>query len=148
MISCKWGRGFFLGTCLAFALSACGSSDGVGATQGSDDGGVPEGDGAPDPGCLAVCALTELPCFGVDAESGMAKITEMDTSGCTAEVTLPVSGKIKLTLDCAAKKVCLNQGGAACVGSAGDCFAVEFTSKSFSYRIQDCNQGSLSCSMP
>jgi hypothetical protein len=101
---------------------------------------------APDPACLALCAVKSLSCFGVDTESGAGTITQSTAKGCSIHVTLVVSGTEDVTVDCASKNVCVDQGPGGCMGAPGTCYpATDLTATDFSYRLPNCIEGSLTC---
>jgi hypothetical protein len=77
----------------------------------------------------------------------MGTITMATANGCSGSAAFPASGALRLTIDCTSKKVCIDEGGGGCIGSAGTCYAAEITATSFSYMIPNCIQGSLICSV-
>jgi len=132
-----------LGSCLA--LSGCGGSTELAGPAVQGDGGPEDAERAPDPACLAFCTSKNLSCVGVDTESGTGTITATTAKGCSIKVTLVVSGTTDVTVDCAARNVCVDQGPGGCMGAAGTCYPADLSATSFSYRVPNCIQGSLAC---
>ena len=131
---------------LGVVFSGCAAA-GDDAGEQAREASAYDGGDTPDPGCLAICGAKELPCAGVDTEGATLTVTQTTASGCSGLVTFNVSGTLKVTIDCTSKKVCIDEGGGGCVGSAGMCYPAEFNSRGFSYSLPDCIQGSLSCWM-
>jgi hypothetical protein len=135
---------FFSISCLV--LAGCGGTTEFGRPEG--DGG-PDAPSTPDPACLAFCTAKRLECWGSDAANGTGTITETTANGCSVEVKLDVNGTMAVTLDCTAKKVCLDRyPDYGCYGEVGKCYDANDTSAtSFGYFVSGCLQGSLSCSV-
>jgi hypothetical protein len=131
------GAGIFL------AFSACGGTTEV--PDVASDGGPVDAETTPDPACLAWCASSHIWCTTTDTEYGTANITERTANGCSIHVALVVHGTIDVTLDCASKKVCVDQGDGGCTGAAGTCYPADVTATSVSYMLAACLQGSLAC---
>jgi hypothetical protein len=94
-----------------------------------------------------LCRGKDLSCSGPDTEFGMGTITATTPNGCSGAATFPVSGALKVTIDCTSKQVCIDEGGGGCIGSVGMCYPAAITAAGFSYTIANCAQGSLTCSV-
>jgi len=124
--------------------SGAGGQGGT-TSSGTGGGGGQGGSGAPNADCLALCALTDLDCYGPDTESGSGTVSDATATGCTVSVDLPYSGPITVTLDCVAQEACVTTGGANCVGTPGECYDTLYEPAAFSYHIENCMHGSLAC---
>jgi hypothetical protein len=138
---------------LILVAAACAVIEGCGSsTDSSDPGGLELQDAGPDPACMDYCRSSKsLSCNGPDTECcGTPTITSTSATGCSVEVTgLPVTGPLAMTIDCVAKKVCVDRAGPnarVCLGAAGMCYTAHFESGGFSSDPSpNCMQGGLSC---
>jgi hypothetical protein len=95
---------------------------------------------------MALCSHPSYSCTGPDLESGSGTASAASATGCTFTATLPTSGTLTMTLDCVALEACVTEGDGGCAGKAGECYGIDVDTESFSYMLENCIQGSLSCS--
>jgi hypothetical protein len=134
------------------ATGGAGATGGETATGGStSDGGGGSGMGGSggavvDNDCMLLCVHPGYACTGVDTENGSGVTSDITETGCTFTAMLPVSGVVEIAIDCVAKEACLTSSDGGCVGEVGACYPLTVEPNAFSYMVDNCIQGSLSCS--